>query len=246
MQEPWNLKVDDTRLSDTLPTFIIFCEDEVSEPIYFKYFETSRIKVNPVGGQKSKMENVLKAIHHCISEDLMEFVGGVYKLKQEDTHVWSVFDRDKDNNDFGSTVFEKAIELAKTSGIKVAWSNDSFELWVLLHFDDIDPEDLTNTMRSAYYEKLSSIFKSLPEPNEDLQRAILHKSFNYKKDLKQGNNFRNIVRPTIIGNIREAIERAKKLEEYHSAEGKPNHEKSPCTLVHHLVLELLEFGGKEI
>ena len=41
MKEPWNIKEDDTRTADSLPIFIIFCEDEVSEPIYFKYFEAA-------------------------------------------------------------------------------------------------------------------------------------------------------------------------------------------------------------
>jgi hypothetical protein len=45
--KPWEIKVDDTRELNNLYTFIIFCEDEVSEYIYFKWFETSLIKINP-------------------------------------------------------------------------------------------------------------------------------------------------------------------------------------------------------
>ena len=41
MDKPWELKVEDKRSFDTLFTFIIFCEDENSEPIYFKSFERS-------------------------------------------------------------------------------------------------------------------------------------------------------------------------------------------------------------
>ena len=62
MDEPWKLKESDTREKDTLITFIIFCEDKVSEPVYLKYFETSRIKINFAKDKKSMMKNVLDAI----------------------------------------------------------------------------------------------------------------------------------------------------------------------------------------
>ncbi len=42
--------------------------------------------------------------------------------------VWLVFDRD----DFPD--FNKAIALARSHNLQVAWSNESFELWYLLHF----------------------------------------------------------------------------------------------------------------
>ena len=50
--KPWEIKVDDTRELNNLYTFIIFCEDEVSEYIYFKWFETSLIKINIINKQK--------------------------------------------------------------------------------------------------------------------------------------------------------------------------------------------------
>ena len=87
---------------------------EVSEPIYFKYFETSLIKVNPVDSQKSKIENVFKAISHCISEDLMETVDGLPILKKDETQVWCVFDRDTEEvgaaQALGNISFNEAIE----------------------------------------------------------------------------------------------------------------------------------------
>ncbi len=71
MSEPWNIKQDDLRPSDSLITFIIFCEDKVCEPIYFKYFEKPHFKINPIKNQKSKMDNVLAAIEHCRNNGLM-------------------------------------------------------------------------------------------------------------------------------------------------------------------------------
>ncbi len=49
-----------------------------------------------------------------------------------------------------------------------------------------------------------------------------------------------------MDNTRIAIERAKQLEGKFESSKLPEHEKSPLTLVHHLVEQLLEYGGKEI
>lgn len=252
MMEAWNIKPDDDRHEDSLPTFIIFCEDEVSEPIYFRYFETSSIKVNSIGGQKSKLDNVVRAIYHCTTEDLIENVEGtpIFKM-DEGIQVWCVFDRDIEETTsreegLGNISFNEAIEIAKRNGIKVAWSNDAFELWILLHFEEVDTTNSNNKNRKTYYNKLTAIFRSLPSPNEDLIKILSRSSFDYKEDMKHKNNFRNIVREEIVGKTYTAIERAKKLEEYHNTFDNFCHEKSPCTLVHHLVEELLSLGKKEI
>jgi|ERR1035437_3875429 hypothetical protein len=251
MNEPWNLRTVETREADTLPLFIIFCEDKVSEPIYFKYFETSLIKVNLIGDQKSKLENVNKAISDCIEKGFMEHGNGVYKLKVENTQIWCVFDRDVDNKKKNqvesNTSFTHSIKMADDSGLKVAWSNDAFELWILLHFEDVDATIDENKNRKTYYNRLTDIFRNLPNPNEDLIKALAYHGFSYKGTLKSENNFRNIVRNEIVGKTNEAIARAKTLMlKYESNPPKPHHEKSPCTMVYLLVEELLRLGKKDI
>ena len=72
MSDPWELKKDDTRHSDTLPTFIIFCEDTVSEPIYFKFFETP----------KTELEN-LKDSWSRINDAISETSGNIETLKEQ-------------------------------------------------------------------------------------------------------------------------------------------------------------------
>lgn len=247
MSEPWNIKPELTRQVDFITTFIIFCEDEVSEPIYFKYFETPLIKVNPIKRQKSKMSNVINAICYCEQNGLME---AEKPLNCSDTQVWCVYDRDIEENESaikeGNVSFNEALKTANSRGIKVAWSNDSFELWVLLHFECIDVRDSRYKNRVTYYEKLTEIFKSLPNPNTDLVAALKHPSFNYKQDFKHENNFRNIVRKELVERTQEAIKRAKEIEYFHSYHSKSNHEKSPCTFVHYLVEELIRKGGKKI
>ena len=46
-------------------------------------------------------------------------------------NVWVVFDKD----DFSDDQFNNAISLAERNGIHTAWSNESIELWFLLHFN---------------------------------------------------------------------------------------------------------------
>lgn len=250
MSNPWDLKKSDKRTADSLPTFIIFCEDEVSEPIYFKFFETSKIKVNPIRNQKSMMDNVVNAICHCKESDLLEETDGKLCVCKEGNQVWCVFDRDFEEIEQkqlrGNILFDESIKTALSNGIRLAWSNDAFELWVLLHFEAIDSENPDYKKRQKYYDRLTYIFKNLPNPNEDLVKVLKFGGYTYKGNLKSANNFRNIVRAEIVKKTNIAIDRAKELESKYASSEVPHHEKSPLTLVHHLVEELIKYGGKDI
>lgn len=249
MVEPWNIKTDDTRESDQLPVFIIYCEDEVCEQIYLKYFESAAIKVNPISCKRSKMDHVLHAITRCFEESRMEEGPDGPRLKAGDTQVWCVFDRDSEEEPAkrpaGNISFDESIRTARARGLRVAWSNDAFELWVLLHFQDVDPSVEQNRHRSTYYGQLTTIFASLTNPNADLQRAKAHQSFSYKQDLKHARNFRSIVRPEILPRMGAAITRAQQLKAFHDEPGVPDHRRAPCTLIHELIETLIQFGGKD-
>jgi hypothetical protein len=246
----WDIRSDDERSLDSLPTFIIFCEDMVSEPVYLKYFETAAIKVNPIKCKKSKMDNVLHAITHCIQMDWMEERNGEKVLVAGDTQVWCIFDRDGDKSPDKDAVvnveFDESIAMAIRRGIKLAWSNDAFELWVLLHFENINPTEDVSRHRKTYYERLTTIFKGLPNPNDDLKKCLAYQHFDYKSNLKSETNFRAIVRPAILPQTTIAIERAKHLVDFHRAHSAPLHRQAPCTLVFQLVEELLRVGGKKL
>jgi hypothetical protein len=251
MIKPWNYKPDDIRHADSLPTFIIFCEDEISEAQYLKYFETSLIKINTVEGQKSKFTHVVKAICHCLDQEIIiRGIDGNLQLKDDNAHLWCVFDRDIEEDQATKNrtdiEFDEAIHTGTNRGFSVAWSNDAFELWILLHFEEVNPLLPENKIRETYYKKLTEIFKKLPNKNEDLNKALSHPSFSYKKDLKHKNNFLNIVRSEIVVNTKTAILRAERLEAHHTKLNLSNHDKAPCTMVHYLVKELIKYGGKKI
>jgi len=216
----------------------------VSEPVYFKYFETSAIKVNFAKGQGQGWKNVKNAITKCMDDGLMKGVGKDMKLDFGGVHVWCVFDRDVGTID--NVDFNESIVLAQERGIEVAWSNDAFELWILLHFEDIDPTVAENKNRVTYYKRLTEIFKNMPGI-ETLTKKTQHPKFYYKDSFKSEKDFVPIVMPHLKSeeNRKAAIQRAKALEAHYSND-QPNHKKAPCTMVHHLVEALLLAGGKSM
>lgn len=249
MNSAWDLKTDDSRTFDSLYTFIIFCEDDVSEYHYFKWFETPSIKINIIRKQKSMLTNVKKAITYCTEHGILVFKENKHILEISGIEIWCVFDRDIESNP--NEIIEKnnefnlSISLAEQNDINVAWSNDAFELWILLHLLDVNPLLEDAKSRTYYYGCLTEYFKNHPNPNLDLAKALSHATFSYKRDLKSKTNFVSIVRNEIVPKTQIALERSIRLFEINKS--KANHyDKRPCTSVHNLVISLLEKGGKEI
>lgn len=126
------------------------------------------------------------------------------------SQVWVVFDKD----DFVD--FDDAILLAEEQGYRVAWSNQSFEYWIYLHFNYSD----SALHRDDWVDKLSELFKSYKiNPN------------GYDKN-----------DPTIFeiattrGSLKAAIGNAKRIENSYKTD-RPS-KCDPCTTVHKLILEL--------
>ena len=100
---------------DLIYSYLIVCEGTKSEPNYLSHFVSRRSKV--IGADRSTMK--------LVEETLQRRDLGSYD------QVWIVFD--KDNNED----FNEAIQAAMKNNLKVAWSNESFELWLCLHFIDL-------------------------------------------------------------------------------------------------------------
>ena len=76
--------------------------------------------------------------------------------KKDADQRWCVFDID----DFfkqDSAKFKKSLDLAKSNDVKVAWSNQCFEVWFMMHFDHFT----TAIPRNSYEKKLRSSFKKI-------------------------------------------------------------------------------------
>jgi len=97
--------------------FLIVCEGEKTEPNYFNSFRVPGVVIDVRG----------------IGENTVRLVERAVKLMEEDDYdqVWCVFDRDI----FPVKNFNAALRLARKHGINVAYSNEAFELWYVLHFN---------------------------------------------------------------------------------------------------------------
>lgn len=103
-------------------SFLIVCEGEKTEPDYFKAFRMTTATVKAVGQAMNTMTLVNKAISIREADR---------QKKREYDQCWVVFDKD----DFPAHDFNQAIQLAEKNGIRVAYSNQAFEYWFLLHYN---------------------------------------------------------------------------------------------------------------
>ena len=100
------------------PTILIVCEGENTEPSYFSQFKLSTATIKAIGEGYNTVSLVNRAL----------------KLSKEKSYdqVWCVFDKD----DFSVNNFNNAITLSEANNFGVAYSNQAFEYWLILHFDD--------------------------------------------------------------------------------------------------------------
>jgi hypothetical protein len=244
-EEFWNVKPSDERPAETLKTFIIFCEDEHHEPLYFKSFEQAvpGIKINAIENLRSKKLNLNATIQISVDKGLINFDNGVYSLLPGVTdHLWCVYDRDMESEIWADIPpqnhvdFDTSIIAAQNAGLKVAWSNDVFEMWILLHFEPIPMGNILN--RSYIYDRLTHIFKYVVPRNPDLDAVTSPDTFNYKANMKRRERFISQVIPLLHPRTADAIANAKILEAEFTA-NIAYHMRNPCTMVHHLVQEIL-------
>lgn len=119
--------------------FLIVCEDESTEPTYFKKvfqeeFEKllpkDTIRIETVGTGRNSLGVVEKAVEKRISRTEI--------IPKTIDHVWAVFDKDDlDQNETTTQRFEDAFLVAAANDINIAYSNECFELWLLLHFVNV-------------------------------------------------------------------------------------------------------------
>lgn len=136
------------------------------------------------------------------------------KNRENFSKVWVVFDKD-DNSDF-----DEAIKLAKENNIEVAWSNESFELWLLLHFQDLS----VGIKRNQYLSNLNNHFK-----NNNINNGIYNKNISNIFDV-------------MIDKVDMAIMRSEKLRKYYERNSEYYASNmNPGTTVDILVKELIHY-----
>ncbi|MGB4594525.1 MAG: RloB family protein [Anaerolineaceae bacterium] len=117
-------------------SFLIVCEGEKTEPYYFSRFPIPQDSIVIVEG---------------IGANTLSLVKETIRLKSEKKYnqVWCVFDMDS----FSIENINSAIQLAERNGIKLAYSNEAFELWYILHFEYLN----SGIDRQQYKEKLNRL-----------------------------------------------------------------------------------------
>lgn len=175
------------------PRFLIVCEGKQAEPNYFRRFRVNATVID------------LQVIG--LGNNTLSLVERTCELMREDDYaqVWCVFDRDS----FSAEQFNAALDLAQRHNIQVAYSNEAFELWYLLHFDYHN----TALSRSQYCNMLT---KRLGIP--------------YRKNDPD-------IYDRLADRQSTAIQNAQRLLDFYGPGHNPECD-NPCTTVHQLVQEL--------
>lgn len=189
----------DSHTMEEIERFLIVCEGEKTEPLYFEFFEVFSANIKVIGAAKNTESLVNSAID--------------FKNKGEYDQVWCVFDK----NSFNDQQFNNACSKAAQNGMHVAYSNQSFELWYILHFGLLESQ----LDRHQYINNLDVFFKKQ-----------FGKSYQ-KNDIETF----QLLRP-----FQEiAIRNAKKLASYYNPSNTPS-KRFPVTYVFELVEELNKFS----
>lgn len=186
---------------DIKQSFLIICEGVNTEPDYFNAFRLTSASVKALG----KGLNTIKLVQEAII---------IKNEERKKGHVfdqyWVVFDKD----DFSNHDFNEAIRLAESNGFQVAYSNQAFEYWFLLHFN----------MYRGYIHR-----------NDYEQMLSLQMKVRYNKK----GNFTTKIYGLLLPYQQEAISRARKiLAEFGNT---PPSQAISSTTVFRLVEELNRF-----
>ncbi len=115
--------------------FLIVCEGTQTEPNYFRSFRVPKVVIDIEGLGRNPTQLVEYAIDRSTQDEFDQ--------------VWCVFDRDN----WTPQDFQQAFKFANKNKIKIAYSNEAFELWYILHFQFLN----TAIPRSDYQKKLSDL-----------------------------------------------------------------------------------------
>ena len=178
--------------------FLIVCEGAKTEPNYFQGFRVPGRVLEVEGAGRSTVSLVDEAVR-------------LRDRRGSETYdqCWCVFDRDS----FPAVDFNRAITKA-ASGFRVAYTNEAFELWYLLHFDDHRSALSRTQYGPILADRLGHAYK---KNSESMYREL---------EARQ----------------EEAIHRAEQLFAEYAPQHNPQTD-NPCTTVHLLVQELRKNAG---
>lgn len=209
---------------EQITDIIIACEDEASAPTYFnmlvEQLKKSR-KITPDSFVIAKHEHTNPmGVLQDLKNHICESTGKNYK---DFKHKWIVIDRDTERvNGGGHTAedFNKTLVQAKFLKVDVAYSNDAFELWYLLHFDYRDTAITRDELLVKVVEKLKTRNAS--------------KFVHLDKDNIKQETFTKFIFDEFKALQETAIKNAERLMASYEAGHNPESD-NPSTTVHELV-----------
>ncbi|MBS4055573.1 MAG: RloB domain-containing protein [Thermaerobacter sp.] len=152
---------------------LVVCAGE-TESTYFSKFkiDLGTVKVRTVVDDRSPINIVRRALNE--------------KSQGKYIQVWCVFDKDEFHN------FDDAIKLARQEDVRVASSNQAFELWFILHFRRQDgafhrnnyARELNNLLGRTYVKTDPKLYKTLkPKTTTAIKNARLGYECHKRKSL---------------------------------------------------------------
>ena len=184
-------------IRNMLDNILILCEGEKTEPNYFNsikcLYKLSNVEIKGLGSNTDKITEL--AIKH----------------RKDYSQIWCVFDRDS----FKAHNFNRAFQMIKRyKNIFIAYSNEAFELWYLLHFNYYD----TGISRQEYCKLLNKLLGIKYTKNSTEIYGLIHDKEN------------------------TAISNAKRLMDSYSCENPEAN--NPSTTVYKLVEELNKYKNE--
>ncbi|WP_293146414.1 MULTISPECIES: RloB family protein [unclassified Microcoleus] len=153
--------------------FIVATEGKETEKQYFRIFNSSRIKVEILATTedgKSSPEYVLERL---------DIFKERYDLDEDDM-LWLVSDVDR----WGAKKLSSVCSQARQKGYNLAISNPCFEVWLTLHFEELNTQDRTCDNFKA---RLRTILGSYNGSNLDISayQQNIENAVNRAKNLHQ-------------------------------------------------------------
>lgn len=137
---------------------LILCEGQATEPNYFRKFpvDIDLVELDVRGAGANTLSLVSEAIR--LGEKAA-------KGNRPYNQIWCVLDRDA----FPAGNFNAAFRVAAENRIRIAYSNQCFELWYFLHYHFND----AGIDRHAYSDKLTGLMGRTYRKNDDEMYALL-------------------------------------------------------------------------
>lgn len=190
---------------------LIFTEGEKTEPYYFDSFKLNAMRIKTIGLGMNTV-SLIRKVDRQVNDEIRKYAKEFAETEQNiDYQVWCVFDKDA----FTDSQFNSAIRMAEKRGYSVAFSNESFELWYVLHYKPVR----TGHTRDEYCDMLSQLLNQTYEKKaKDMYQRLGDKQ---SIAIKNANS--------LIKNYPNGLTPAKM---------------NPCTSVHQLVIYLNQYLRK--